>query len=107
MPFGFLSADPFASTLLLLAALWLAAKLGGEIALRLHLPAVAGELGVGLAIAGAVLGSVLFRELVAIALSFGLNPNDLKLVTAVFVFAALILPDILARLSTARRREDA
>ncbi|GAB6048612.1 ABC transporter permease [Methyloparacoccus murrellii] len=63
--------------------------------------------GVGLAIAGAVLGSVLFRELVAIALSFGLNPNDLKLVTAVFVFAALILPDILARLSTARRREDA
>lgn len=51
MPFGFLMADPFASTLLLLAALWIAAKLGGEVALRLHLPAVAGELGVGLAIA--------------------------------------------------------
>ena len=38
------------------------------------------------------MGSVLFRLLVAIALRGGLNPNDLKLVTAVFVFAALILP---------------
>jgi len=59
--------------------------------------------GVGLAITGAILGSILFRELVAIALSFGLNPNDLKLVTAVFVFGALILPDTLARF---RRRHD-
>ena len=58
--------------------------------------------GVGLAIIGAILGSVLFRELVAIALSFGLNPNDLKLVTAVFVFGALILPDTLARFSARR-----
>jgi putative ABC transport system permease protein len=68
--------------------------------------ALTGAAGVGLAIVGAILGSILFRELVAIALSFGLNPNDLKLVTAVFVFAALILPDTLARLST-RRREAA
>lgn len=59
--------------------------------------------GVGLAITGAILGSILFRELVAIALSFGLNPNDLKLMTAVFVFGALILPDTLARF---RRRHD-
>ena len=59
--------------------------------------------GVGLAIIGAILGSILFRELVAIALSFGLNPNDLKLVTAVFVFAALVMPDTLARLSARRR----
>ena len=65
--------------------------------------AMIGVGGVGLAITGAILGSILFRELVAIALSFGLNPNDLKLVTAVFVFAALILPDTLARLSTRRR----
>ncbi|RQW80245.1 MAG: ABC transporter permease, partial [Methylococcus sp.] len=65
--------------------------------------------GVGLAITGAILGSILFRELVAIALSFGLNPNDLKLVTAVFVFAALILPDTLSRLSAQRqaRRQEA
>jgi putative ABC transport system permease protein len=52
----------------------------------------------GLTIMGAVMGSVLFRLLVAIALRFGLNPNDLKLITAVFVFIALILPDLLARM---------
>jgi putative ABC transport system permease protein len=49
-----------------------------------------------LVIAGTVMGSVLFRLLVAIALRAGLNPNDLKLVTAAFVFAALVLPDLLA-----------
>ena len=52
----------------------------------------------GLSLAGAVLGSVLFRLLVAIALRWGLNPNDLKLITAAFVFAALILPGLLDRL---------
>ncbi len=56
----------------------------------------------GLAIAGAVMGSILFRLLVAIALRFGLNPNDLKLVTAVFVFGALVLPNLLARLAERR-----
>jgi Kef-type K+ transport system membrane component KefB len=45
------TADPFTPTLLLLAGLWLAAKLGGELAIRLRLPAVSGELGVGLALA--------------------------------------------------------
>ena len=52
----------------------------------------------GLAICGVVMGSVLFRLLVAIALRFGLNPNDLKLVTALFVFAALVLPHVLSAL---------
>ena len=47
---------------------------------------------------GAVMGSVLFRLLVAVALRAGLNPNDLKLITAAFVFVALVLPDTLARL---------
>jgi putative ABC transport system permease protein len=46
---------------------------------------------------GAVMGSVLFRLLVAVALRAGLNPNDLKLMTAVFVFLALVLPDALTR----------
>jgi putative ABC transport system permease protein len=46
----------------------------------------------GLLITGAVIGSVLFRLLVAIALRWGMNPNDLKLITAAFVFLALILP---------------
>jgi putative ABC transport system permease protein len=61
---------------------------------------------VGLVITGAVMGSVLFRLLVALVLRAGLNPNDLKLMTAVFVFAALILPDMLKRLrwSLGRRR---
>ncbi len=51
-----------------------------------------GSRSLGLAIYGAVAGSVLFRLLVAIALRWGLNPNDLKLVTALCVLAALILP---------------
>ncbi len=56
----------------------------------------------GLAITGAVMGSIFFRLLVAIALRVGLDPNDLKLVTAVFVFAALIFPDLLKRIRKAR-----
>jgi len=46
----------------------------------------------GLLIAGTVLGSILFRMMIAIALRCGLNPNDLKLITAVFVFIALVAP---------------
>jgi ABC-type uncharacterized transport system permease subunit len=52
----------------------------------------------GLTIVGTIIGSILFRLLVAIALRWGLNPNDLKLVTAFFVFAALVLPGWLERL---------
>jgi putative ABC transport system permease protein len=48
----------------------------------------------GYAITGSIMGSVLFRLLVAVALRWGLNPNDLKLVTALFVFAALVLPKL-------------
>lgn len=51
-----------------------------------------------LTLCGAVMGSVLFRLLVAIALRWGLNPNDLKLITALFVFAALVLPMLLGKL---------
>lgn len=56
-----------------------------------------GSRSLGLAVYGAVAGSVLFRLLVAIALRWGLNPNDLKLVTALFVFAALVLPRLIQR----------
>ena len=59
--------------------------------------ALVGAEQLGLVIVGAVMGSVLFRLLVATALRAGLDPNDLKLVTAVFVFAAMILPDLLGR----------
>ena len=51
-----------------------------------------GDNSLGLVIAGAVIGAVLFRLLVAIALRWGMNPNDLKLITAGFVFLALVLP---------------
>ncbi len=57
----------------------------------------------GLALAGTVLGCVLFRLLIALALRWGLDPNDLKLVTAAFVFAALVLPRLLER--SARRKK--
>lgn len=57
--------------------------------------ALIGTQALGLIITGAVMGSVLFRLLVAIALRAGLDPNDLKLITAIFVFVALILPNLL------------
>lgn len=57
-----------------------------------------GTNSVGLLITGTVMGSVLFRLLVAIALRWGLNPNDLKLITAVFVFAALVMPNFARRI---------
>ena len=57
-----------------------------------------------LAICGAIMGSILFRLLVAIALRFGLNPNDLKITTSIFVFIALVMPMFLARFQTNRRR---
>src|SRR6185369_6214203 len=60
-----------------------------------------GVRALGFVIAGAVMGSVLFRLIVALALRGGLDPNDLKLITAVFVFFALVLP-MLARLRTPR-----
>jgi putative tryptophan/tyrosine transport system permease protein len=65
--------------------------------------ALVGSRAVGLLIAGTVMGSVLFRLLVAIALRWGLNPNDLKLITAIFVFAALVMPDLIRRLRQRQR----
>jgi putative tryptophan/tyrosine transport system permease protein len=66
--------------------------------------ALVGTRQLGLSITGAVMGSVLFRLLVAIALRLGLNPNDLKLVTALFVFAALVTPGLLKRFKTLKPR---
>jgi len=64
--------------------------------------ALVGTRAVGLLITGTVMGSVLFRLLVAIALRWGLSPNDLKLITAVFVFAALVMPGLVRRLQARR-----
>jgi putative tryptophan/tyrosine transport system permease protein len=63
--------------------------------------ALVGVRALGYVITGAVMGSVLFRLIVALALRGGLDPNDLKLMTAVFVFFALVLPSLVERL---RRR---
>jgi putative ABC transport system permease protein len=55
-------------------------------------------------IAGTVAGTVVFRLAIAGAVRAGLNPNALKLVTAVFVLAVLAVPPLLQR---ARRRRAA
>ncbi len=52
---------------------------------------------------GVILGSILFRVLIAFALSIGLNPVDLKLITAVFVLLAIILPRIIEK---AKKKND-
>ncbi|HMU54977.1 MAG TPA: ABC transporter permease [Nitrospira sp.] len=60
--------------------------------------ALVGVRSLGLSIVGTIMGSVLFRLLVAMALRWGLDPNDLKLITAAFVFGALVLPALLGKL---------
>ena len=65
--------------------------------------ALVGTNQLGTTIIGAVMGSVLFRLLVAVALRWGLSPNDLKLITAVFVFCALIVPQFLRKKAPAER----
>jgi putative ABC transport system permease protein len=62
--------------------------------------ALVGRASLGLTICGTILGTILFRMLIAIALRWGLNPNDLKLVTAFFVFIALVAPRTFATLKT-------
>ncbi|MFM7052149.1 MAG: ABC transporter permease [Planctomycetota bacterium] len=58
---------------------------------------------VSLGIAGAVMGAVLFRLLVAIAIRMGLDANDLKLVTAAVVLAAIVGPGWLRGLRAGKR----
>ncbi len=53
--------------------------------------ALFGQGRIGAQLAGAVAGTVLFRLLVAAALRSGLDPNALKLATAVFVVIVLVL----------------
>jgi putative tryptophan/tyrosine transport system permease protein len=61
-----------------------------------------GRRSIGRWIAGAVVGAVVFRLLVAAAIRAGLNADALKLVTAVFVLAVLILPQLGARMRRPR-----
>ena len=49
--------------------------------------------------AAVVFGSILYREVIQLALSVGFDPNDMKLISAVLVVLALLLP----RMSVFRR----
>jgi putative ABC transport system permease protein len=59
--------------------------------------ALLGRRPIGRWIAGAVVGAVVFRLLVAAAVRAGLNMNALKLVTALFVLGVLVLPRLMPR----------
>ncbi len=50
--------------------------------------------GIGVRLVGVVIGTIVFRELVAVTLSIGLSPNDFKLITALFIFVAVALPQL-------------
>ena len=50
-----------------------------------------------LVVGSVALGSVLYRLIIYVALTVGLNPNDMKLITAILVVAALLLPKITGR----------
>jgi len=69
--------------------------------------ALLGRRSIGRWIAGAVAGAVVFRLLVAAAVRAGLNPNALKLVTALFVLAVLVLPHLVRRARPTRPAETA
>jgi len=56
-----------------------------------------GRRGIASRIAAVIVGTVLFRLLIAGAVRAGVDPNALKLLTAVFVFLALVLPETLRR----------
>jgi putative ABC transport system permease protein len=66
--------------------------------------ALVGPGHLGLTLAGAVMGSILFRLLLAIALRAGLNPVDLKIITAGALFLALVFPQGLALVKSWGRR---
>lgn len=47
-----------------------------------------------IATAAVIFGSVLYRLVITAALQFGLNPSDMKLISAVLVVVALVLPQL-------------
>jgi len=53
-----------------------------------------GRYRIALRLVGVVIGSILFRTLVAFTLSLGLDPTDLKLTTAVFVLLTIAMPGL-------------
>jgi putative ABC transport system permease protein len=59
---------------------------------------------VGWTVAAVVVGVVVFRVVIALALFVGLGPNDLRGVQAVIVLLALALPNVRDSLGLAARR---
>lgn len=68
--------------------------------------AIFGQRTVLVAASAVVLGSVIYRLVIQLALMIGFNPNDMKLISAVLVVVALLLPqwDVVRRYR-ARRQE--
>jgi putative ABC transport system permease protein len=60
-----------------------------------------GDRGIGWLLSSVIVGSLVYRALLAAALRLGMPPTDLKLVTAALVLVALALPTIRARRRTA------
>jgi len=54
--------------------------------------ALLGRSSIAIAAGAVVLGSVMYRVVIQLALMAGLNPNDMKLISAVLVVLALVLP---------------
>lgn len=54
--------------------------------------ALLGQRYLWLAVAAVIVGSVLYRIIIFAALEVGLDPNDMKLITALLVIVALLLP---------------
>jgi len=67
--------------------------------------AIIGQRVIFIATLAVVVGSVLYRVVIQLALEAGLNPNDMKLISAVLVVFALVLPQwsVLRRFRPARR----
>lgn len=67
--------------------------------------AILGQRTILIAALAVILGSVIYRVAIQIALEAGLNPNDMKLISAVLVVIALIVPQ--AGIFKRRRRKKA
>ncbi|MDO5678058.1 MAG: ABC transporter permease [Propionibacteriaceae bacterium] len=71
--------------------------------------AIFGMTAVWQAVLAAALGSVIYRGVIQIALNNGANPNDMKLISAVLVVLALVLPQWgpLKKMRLQRRKKQA
>jgi len=67
--------------------------------------AIVGAQTVARLLAAPVVGAIVYYQVVSMALAFGLQPSDLKLVTAVFVLVMLLLPAVRGRSLPVRMRE--